>query len=80
MQMPSQEEFVQMTAGSNGHYLNGHDSTPGQWDDDDEDYFITLFDLHVFEIKYSVLFLGWVSTRALTYLVAFRWLVILPAI
>lgn len=29
MQMPSQEEFVEMTSTSNGHYLNGHDSVPG---------------------------------------------------
>ena len=29
MQMPSQEEFVEMTSGSNGQYVNGHDSVPG---------------------------------------------------
>jgi len=29
MQMPSREEFVEMTSTSNGHYLNGHDSVPG---------------------------------------------------
>ena len=29
MQMPSQEEFVEMTSGSNGQYVNGHDTVPG---------------------------------------------------
>jgi len=29
MQMPSQEEFVEMTSGRNGHYINGHSSVPG---------------------------------------------------
>ena len=29
MQMPSQEEFVEMTSVRNGHCINGHDSAPG---------------------------------------------------
>lgn len=29
MQMPSQEEFVEMTSDRNGHYINGHGSVPG---------------------------------------------------
>ena len=29
MQMPSQEEFVQMTSTQNGHYLNGHSNVQG---------------------------------------------------
>ena len=29
MQMPSQEEFVEMTSGPNGHCVNGHGSIPG---------------------------------------------------
>lgn len=29
MQMPSQEEFVEMTSDRNGHYVNGHNSVPG---------------------------------------------------
>lgn len=28
IQMPSQEEFVQMTSTQNGHYLNGHNNVP----------------------------------------------------
>lgn len=28
MQMPSQEEFVEMTSGRNGHYVNGHNNVP----------------------------------------------------
>ena len=32
MQMPSQEEFVEMTSGRNGHCVNGHDSAPGTWE------------------------------------------------
>lgn len=29
MQMPSQEEFVEMTSSRNGQYVNGHNSVPG---------------------------------------------------
>ena len=55
MQMPSQEEFVEMTSGSNGQYVNGHDSVhvPGSF----EVFFVYMY--LVIKMKLLIISFNW---------------------